>query len=195
MRVIYRSTCVTILCVLALSALAAQPPRTVEMKNGKPVYDVCTLVLLPGSLNELYTTSDAILDVQVVSMEGRIVVGRFPRTFYTATVLRARKGGPKEGQTVVFSQAAGEVELADKVLRNTDMHTLSVGERYIVFLRRHDPYGGYILTGDRAGAFKVSNGHIVPQGEGAVADEQRNLTERQFGDEIDLIARRANTNR
>jgi len=161
------------------------------MKNGKPVYDVCAFVLLPGSLSEMYTTSDAILDVQIVSMEGRIVVGRFPRTFYTATVRRALKTGPKEGQTVVFSQAAGEVELADKILRNSDLHTLSVGERYIVFLRRHDPYGGYILTGDRAGAFKVSNGRIVPQGEGNIAEEQQNLTERQFSDEIELIARRA----
>jgi len=120
------------------------------------------------------------------------VVGRFPRTFYTATVLRALKGGPKHGQTVVFSHAAGEVELADKILRNSEPRTLSAGERYIVFLRRHNPYGGFILTGDRAGAFKLSNGHIVPQGEGTVADEQRNLTERQFDDEIEMIAHRAN---
>jgi hypothetical protein len=191
MKRTHKSICGAILVLWAATAIAAAPNKAVEMKNGKPVYDVCALILRPASLNELYETSETIVDVRVVSSEAKVVVGRFPRTFYTATVLRAFKGDLKPGQSVIFSQAAGEVELPDRILRNGDSHTLSVGEHYIVFLRLHEPYGGYVLTGDRAGAFKVINGHIEPQGDGVVADQQRNLTERQFGDEIEMISHRA----
>src|SRR4029079_8206926 len=190
-----KSVCTAMLALWTMTAIAAAAEKPLEMKNGKPVYDVEALILRPATLNELYETSDAIVDVQVASSEGKLVVGRFPRTFYTATVLRAFKGNLKTGQSVAFSQAAGEVELPDKVLRNRDSHLLSVGDRYIVFLRRHDPYGGYILTGDRAGAFRVIHGRIEPQGDGALAEQQRNLTERQFGDEIEMIARRGKPKR
>jgi len=190
MRTMCRSVCVAVLFFWTLTAVAAERPKP-EMKNGKPVYDVCSFIVYPGTLDKMYEQSDAIADVRIVSSEGKAVAGLHPRTFYTATVLHAFKSGLKDGQTVVFSQAAGEVELADRILRSNDLHTLSVGERYIVFLRRHDPYGGYILTGEREGAFKVSDGRIDPQGDGSVASEQRNLTKRQFDDEIERVARHA----
>lgn len=192
MNVLYRSIGVAFLLVLTSAAVAAERPQR-EMKNGKPVYDVCSFVY-PGTLSKMYDASDAIVDVRVLSSEGKAVAGS-PRTYYTATVLRALKSGLEKGQTIVFSQAAGEVELADKILRANELRTLSAGERYVVFLRRDEPYGGYILTGEREGAFRVNNGRIDPQGEGSVAAEQRNLTERQLNDEIDRVARHATPKR
>jgi hypothetical protein len=189
MKVLCRSICVAVLLLLTSAVVAAERPKR-EMKNGKPVYDVCLFNLYPGTLSKMYDASDAVVDLRIISSEAKAVAG-LPRTYYTATVLRALKSGLTKGQTIVFSHAAGEVELPDKILRANDLHTLSVGERYVVFLRRHEPYGGYILTGEREGAFRVSNGRIDPQGEGSVAADQRNVTERQFDDEIDRVARHA----
>lgn len=193
MNELYRSIGVVILFLLSSLAIAGGPPKGWKQptKNGKPVYEVESFPVVPGTLAEMYDTSDAIADVRILRSEGKLVVGDRPRTFYTASILRALKGELKPSQTVVFSQAAGEVELPDRIIQASDPHTLSVGERYIVFIRYHEPYGGYILTGGRETAFKVSHGHIEPQGYGTVASEQQNMTERQFADEIEMIARRA----
>jgi hypothetical protein len=185
----YRILCAA-LCFLSVSIVLAAEQSPRETKNGKPVYDVCTLTIAPSSLTEMYDESDAILDVRIVSSQARLVLGPFPRTFYTATVLRSFKGSFKEGDSVVFSHAAGDVELPDQILR-ANRETLSIGDRDIVFLDRRERYGGYILTRESEGAFKVSGGRIEPLGAGHVAAEQQHLTERQFIEEIAMAARRA----
>lgn len=184
------SAAILMLSAVTVSAGEAKRPAP-EMKNGKPVYEVCSFIVAPGTLREMYDRSDAVMDVRIIASTGKVVAGQRPRTFYTANVLHVFKGESNQTPPVVFSQAAGEVELPDKILRSNDTHTLTVGERYVVFLRRHEPYGGYILTGEREGAFKILNGRIEPQGTLAVAHEQRELTERQFNDELDMLARRA----
>jgi len=184
------SAVVFLLVTFTASAGPAKRPAP-EMKNGKPVYEVCSFIVAPGTLRAMYDASDAVLDVRITESTGKVVTGQRPRTFYTASVLRVMKGESNNALPVVFSQAAGEVELADRILRSNDTHTLAVGERYVVFLRRHEPYGGYILTGEREGAFRILNGRIEPQGALAVAHEQRDLTERQFNDELEMLARRA----
>lgn len=196
MNAVRGTICVAML-LLATSTFAAKPPdpSTLPHKNGKPVYEVESLPLVPGTLAELYDESDVIADVRIDSSEGKLVLDRLPRTFYTATVLRTLKGEIKPRDTIVFSQAAGEVELADRIVQSNDLHTLPVSERYLVFVRQHAPYGGYILTFGRAGAFMVKQDRIEPQGLGSVADEQRNLTVRQLYDEIERIARRARPKR
>jgi hypothetical protein len=175
------------------AVVGAKPPDPSKLprKNGKPIYMVETLPVVPGTLAGMYDVAEAIVDVRINSSAGKLVPGDRPHTLYTATVLRAFKGELKPRQTLVFSQAAGEVELPDRIVQASDPRTLSVGGRYIVFIRYHAPYESYILIGGRETAFKVSNGRIEPGGEGNVAAEQQNLTERQFTDELEMIARRA----
>jgi len=150
------------------------------------------LPLVPGTIEELYNSSAEVLEVTVVSSKVA-GVGQPPRvrTFYTAIVNRPIKSNLKEGQTVVFTQAAGELELADKIIRAADPRTLPLGDRYIVFLRHNDSFGGRMLSGERDGAFKVRGGHVEPQGSSRLAVEHQNLSERRFNDEIDRVARRA----
>jgi len=80
------------------------------------------------------------------------------------------------------------LELADRVLRGGNGDPLPAGERYILFLSRSEPAGTWALQGQRAGAFRLREGRVQPQGFGAVADEQRNLRERQFSDELERLA-------
>jgi hypothetical protein len=91
----------------------------------------------------------------------------------------------------VFSQSAGQLELPDKVIRVAGVEPLPAGDRYVVFLRRHETVGPWILAGERDGAFKLNDGRVQPQGFGVVAQEQSNVTERQFDDELERVARRA----
>src|SRR6185436_2350198 len=130
------------------------------------------LPLVPGTIEELYNSSAEVLEVTVVSSKVA-GVGQPPRvrTFYTAIVNRPIKSNLKEGQTVVFTQAAGELELADKIIRAADPRTLPLGDRYIVFLRHNDSFGGRMLSGERDGAFKVRGGHVEPQGSSRLAVE------------------------
>lgn len=140
----------------------------------------------------MYTTADEVFDVQILSSVVKPVGDPshpYVRTFYTARILNSRKGS-KPSQ-VVFTQAAGELELADHIIRSSGM-PLTVGHRYVVFLRRNEKFGGRMLVGERSGAFKINKGRVEPQGFGKVAEEQRNLTEKSFGDELDRLSRRHN---
>jgi len=139
----------------------------------------------------MYSTADEVLEVEILSSTARAVGDPnkpFVRTFYTADVLRCRKGSQRK--QVVFTQSAGDVEFPDHILHASG-EPLKAGERYVVFLRLNELFGGRILVGERSGAFMIRNGRIEPQGFGKLADEQRNLTERSFGDELERLSKRS----
>src|SRR5256885_16690509 len=93
MPVIYRFSSIAWILVSAVTAAAGQAKHPApEMKNGKPVYDVCSFIVAPGTLSGMYEASDAVFEVRVDASEGKAVVGNRPRTFYTANVLRVLKG-------------------------------------------------------------------------------------------------------
>jgi hypothetical protein len=166
-----------------LSAAPAAPPR-------KQIVNQEVFAVVPGTLEELFTTADEVLDVKIVSSVVKAVgdtKNPFVRTFYTARVLNARKG--LAGRQVVFTQAAGELELGDHIIRSEGV-PLTVGSRYVVFLRRNENFGGRMLVGERSGAFKLDAGRVQPQGFGKLAEEQRNLRETSFTDELNRLARR-----
>ena len=130
--------------------------------------------VVPETLEEMFTASDEVVDVEILSSVVRGVgdpSNPYVRTFYTAKALRSLKGSVK-GQ-VVFTQAAGELEFPDHILRAAD-EPLNVGRRYVVFLRRNDRFGGRMLVGERSGAFKINGDRIEPQGFGKLAEPQRN---------------------
>jgi hypothetical protein len=170
---------------------ASSPANASAPPSSKRVVYCEVFPVVPGTLEEMFEASDEVIEVQILSSVAKSVGdpgNPHVRTFYTAKVLRIRKGTP-HGQ-VVFTQAVGEVEFPDHILR-TEGEALTTGQRYVVFLRRDDYFGGRMLVGERDGAFKIRNGHIEPQGFGKLADEQRNLTERSFGDELDRLSKRS----
>ena len=172
----------------------AQTPETI---NIKPVYEVEVMRVVETTLSRMWDAADAVVDVQI---ENSVVKGisspsvggrlRTPliRTFHTSKVLRIIKGDFK-GSTIVFSLAAGQVELPDKIIRIADSEALMAGARYIVFLQRDESSGTWTLVGEQDGAFKLEKGRLKPQGRGIVANEHSNITERQFRDELDRVAR------
>jgi len=183
-----QATGAVILFSFAASVLAAGSSAASQ----KPVVTQEVFVVVPGTLDEMFRASDEVIDVQILSSTVRGVgnpTNPYVTTFYTAKILRSRKGTTSHGQ-VVFTQAAGELEVGDHILR-ANGEPLKIGERYIVFLRLNEAFGGRILVGGRSGAFKIKNGHIDPQGFGKLAEEQRNLTERAFADELDRLSRRS----
>jgi hypothetical protein len=169
----------------AISTAAPAGPR-------KPIVSQEVFAVVPGNLEEMYAEADEVLDVQIVSSSvkgvGDDVKNPYVRTFYVARVLQKRKGSPK-GE-VIFTQAAGDLEFPDRILR-ANGEPLKVGERYVVFLRLNARFGGRMLVGERSGAFRVTNGRVEPQGFGKIAEEQRNLSERSFVDELERISRRS----
>jgi hypothetical protein len=170
---------------------ASSPANASAPPSSKPVVHSDVFPVVPGTLEEMFEASDEVIEVQILSSVAKSVGdpnNPHVRTFYTAKVLHSRKG-TAHGQ-VVFTQAVGEVEFPDHILRS-DGEALTTGNRYVVFLRRNDQFGGRMLLGERSGAFKIRNGRIEPQGFGKVADEQRNLTERSFGDELDRLSKRS----
>lgn len=174
--------------ILATASFALTPAPPAQ---SKPVIAQEVLPVVPGTLDEMYSESDEVLEVEILSSVARAVGDPnkpFVRTFYTANVLRSRKGAQRK--QVVFTQSAGEVEFPDHILRASG-EPLKAGERYVVFLRLNDRFGGRMLVGERSGAFKIRNGRIDPQGIGEVAEEQRNVTERSFGDELDRFSKRS----
>jgi hypothetical protein len=178
---------VTIFMLVTSSILAVQASPA----KPKPVLSHEIFPVVPETLEEMYASSDEVVDVEILSSVARVVgepANPYVRTFYTAKVRHSRKGLPKE--RLVFSQSAGEIEFPDHILRASS-EPLQIGQRYIVFLRRNELFGGRILVGERSGAFKIRNGRIEPQGFGKVADEQRHLTERMFGDELDRLSKRS----
>jgi hypothetical protein len=183
-----RHALVTLAVLIFTTSSFATSPAAPE--HSKPVITQELFPVIPGTLDEMFATSDEVLEVEILTSVARAVGDsnkQFARTFYTAKVLRTRKGATR-GQ-VVFTQSGGDVEFPDHVLHASG-EPLKVGDRYVVFLRLNERFGGRMLVGDRSGAFKIANGRIEPQGLGKVADEQRNLTERSFGDELDRLSKR-----
>lgn len=197
MKSFWRSS-LTCIALLGSTAFAQSPP--LPTVNGKPVYDINVTPIVESSLARMWDSADAVLDVQiersaVKGIDRPAVYGRqqppFVRTFHTSRVLRVLKGDVKKGSTVVFSQSAGQLELPDKIVRIAGAEPLAAGDRYVVFLRRHEVFGPWILAGERDGAFRLRGGRVESQGLSSVAREQNNLSERQFSDEMDRIARRS----
>ena len=156
--------------------------------------------VVESSLARMWDAADAVVEVEIESsavkgIDRPALYGRpqlpFVRTFHTSRVLRVLKGDVKKGATLVFSQSAGQLELPDKFVRVAGFEPLAAGGRYVVFLRKQKTFGPWILAGERDGAFRLREGRVQPQGMGAVAREQSNVTERQFGDELDRVARRS----
>ena len=182
---------------LAFVPAAYSQAQTDETINNKPVYEVDVMPVVESTLSRMWDPADAVIDVQiessVVKSISRPGLGGRPqtphiRTFHTSKVLRIIKGDFKDS-TIVFSQSAGQLELPDRIIRIADSEPLAAGARYVVFLRRHDSSGPWTLVGERDGAFKLEKGRLKPQGLGVVAKEQSNITERQFSDELDRVAR------
>jgi hypothetical protein len=156
----------------------------------KPIHVQETFPVVPQTFEELFTTADDVVDVEIVSSTVRAVgapANPFVRTFYTARILRHYKGSP-EG-LIVFTQAAGEIEYPDYILRAPD-EPLKIGGRYVVFLRRNEVFGGRMLVGERSGAFEIRKGRIEPQGSGPFAEQQGKLSESSFTDELERLSRR-----
>jgi hypothetical protein len=190
-------TVVFVVISLAFAPTAYCQAHTPETINNKPVYEVEVLPVVETTLSRMWDAADAVVDVQIENSVVKSIsspgVGGRPRTplirtFHTSKVLRIIKGDFK-GSTIVFSQFAGQLELPDKIIRIADSEPLAAGARYVVFLRRHESLGPWILVGERDGAFKLEKGRLKPQGHGIVAEEHSNITERQFRDELDRVAR------
>jgi hypothetical protein len=182
----------TITPLLASGGTSPATPSGGAAVSRKPIVMQEVFAVVPANLEEMYSEADEVLDVQILSSSVKGVgddrKNPYVRTFYVARVLQKRKGS--SNRQVVFTQAAGDLELPDQILRANGV-PLKVGERYVVFLRRNEKFGGRMLVGERSGAFRVANGRIEPQGFGKIAEEQRNLTERSFADKLDRISRRA----
>jgi hypothetical protein len=188
---------------LLTAAIAAIPgysgqgkPHSVGTRNGKPIYLQETMVIVVSSFEDLYRSADDIVQIHVNRSEVK-GVGNAPhvRTFYTATVARTLKGNARKGSEITFSQFTGELELTDKIIRAAGQPPLETAERYIVFLKHSGPeWGGHILVGDVQGAYGIRHGRVEPQGTDSVSLEQRNVTENNFIDEIDRVARRVKPN-
>jgi len=179
----------------AVAATASAAPAVSKSAPGvsrKRIVTQDVFAVVPANLEEMYSEADEVLDVQILSSSVKGVGGDLAnpivRTFYVGRVIQKRKGNPPH--QVVFTQSAGDLEFPDHILRANGV-PLKVGERYIVFLRLNARFGGRMLVGEENGAFRVVNGRIQPQGFGKIAEEQRNLTERSFADELDRISRRA----
>jgi len=190
-------TVVFVVISLAFPRAAHSQAHTPESINNKPVYEAEVMRVVESTLSRMWDAADAVIDVQiensvVKSISSPSVGGRLQtpliRTFHTAKVLRIIKGDVK-GSTIVFSLAAGQVELPDKIIRIADSEALVPGARYIVFLQRDESSGTWTLVGEQDGAFKLEKGRLKPQGRGIVANEHSNITERQFRDELDRVAR------
>jgi hypothetical protein len=185
---------VVFLAVLPAAYAQAHTPAAI---NDKPVYEVDVMPVVESTLSRMWDVADAVVDVQIESSVVKSISRpdsggrpRIPhiRTFHTSKVLRVIKGDFR-ASTIVFSQSAGQLELSDKIIRIADSEPLAAGARYVVFLRRNENSGPWTLVGERDGAFKLENGRLKPQGFGIVAKEQSNITERQFRDELDRVAR------
>ena len=157
----------------------------------KPIVDQEVLPVVPDSFTDLWDTSDLVARVRIESSHVR-GVGKAPLvvTEHHATVLRVFKGVAERGQALSFAQSAGDLELPDRIIHVTGAGPLAEHFEYVVFLREWPAAGAYILTGDRAGAFRIVHGVVQPQGGGAVAEEHRNLAERRFLDELEQAASR-----
>jgi hypothetical protein len=182
---------------LAFAPTTHSQAHTLETTNNKPVYEVEVMPVVESTLSRMWDAADAVIDVQiensvVKSISSPSVGGRLRtpliRTFHTSKVLGIIKGDFK-GSTIVFSQSAGQLELPDKIIRIADSEPLVAGARYVVFLQRHESSGPWTLVGEQDGAFKLEKGRLKPQGRGIVAKEHSNITERQFSDELDRVAR------
>jgi hypothetical protein len=165
----------------------AHPPRI----NGKPVFHQEVMPLVEKSLAAMWDFAHAVVEVQIESSEVK-GVGRGPivTTSHMSRVLRTFKGDMKAGTTIVFTELAGRLELPDRILIGATEEPIASGDRYIVFLVRSTIPGEWALSGQHEGAFKLHKGHIQPQGTDVVAQEQRDVTERQFSDELGRLARR-----
>jgi len=190
-------TVVFIVISLAFMPVAYCQAHTPETINNKPVYEVEVMPVVETTLSRMWDAADAVVDVQIENSVVKSIsspgIGGRPRTplirtFHTSKVLRIIKGDFK-GSTIVFSQFAGQLELPDKILRIADSEPLAAGARYVVFLRRSESSGPWTLVGEQDGAFKLEKGRLKPQGRGIVAEEHSNITERQFRDELDRVAR------
>jgi hypothetical protein len=180
---------VLILLGCSLAHAQAHPPRI----NGKPVYHQEVLPVVESTLARMWDATEIVVEVKIERSDVKAVGGsRTPRvsTYHTARVIHSLKGNMKAGTDIVFTELAGQLELADRILIGANGEPLPVGERYIVFLARNDVLDTWALRGQRAGAFKLHEGRVQPQGFGAVAEEQRGVTERQFSDELERLSRR-----
>jgi hypothetical protein len=188
-----------VLASLVAPGVLAQP-RVRPTINNKPVYDIEVMPVVETSLTRMWESADVVAEVLIESsvvkgidvpdISGRPQLPQV-RTFHTSRVLRVLAGDVAKGSRIVVMQIAGQLELADKVLRIEGFAPLAAGDRYVVFLRRLESRGVWTLVGDREGAFKLKDGRVQPQGRGVVALEQSNVTERDFQDELDRVARRA----
>lgn len=180
----------TALTLFLLIAFPVQGNPAADSAN-KPVHVQDVLPIVPDTLRELFTSADDVLEVEILSSDVR-AVGRpdnpYVRMFYTAKVVRIRKGSSPV--QVVFTQSAGELEFPDYILRASG-EPLKSGERYVVFLRRNEAFGGRMLVGERNGVFKIVRGRIEPQGFGKIAEEQRSVSEKSFGAELDRFSPRS----
>jgi len=169
---------------LSSSAQQSQPPTV----NGKPLYEQDVLPVVESSLGQMWDSADVVVELSIISNETRgFGPTPFVNTVHTSRALRVLKGSLKSGSSIVFAEAAGQLELPDKIIRAGDHEALAAGNRYVVFLRWWKPFD--LWTGDRFHAFKLNDGHVEPQGYGSVADAHRDLSEGRFFNELDRIAR------
>jgi hypothetical protein len=189
------------LIVLFLLGIGSAASAQLKESSRKPVYETEILPVVESSIQRMWESADAVAEVRIDASTAKAIArpafhGReqLPsiHTLHTSRVLRVLKGNLKPGSTLSFSQQAGEVELADRLIRVGGPPPLAAQQRYVVFLRRQPPSAGeeWGLLGERDGAFKLHDGSVDPQGFGRVAKEHVNLRESAFNDELQRVAER-----
>jgi len=155
----------------------------------KPIVVENPLIAPPESMENMWSRSDAVLRVRIVSSNPK-TVGRDPMHVYTeatAEVLKVFKGRSIVGSVVKFLQVAGEAETPTQIIRVEGATPLPKDHEYVVFLTNSPSAGGLFLSHDVDGAFEIHDGVVIPRGRSAVAQQHQNLSERRFVDELERL--------
>ena len=155
----------------------------------KPIVVENPLIAPPESMENMWSRSDAVLRVRIVSSNPK-TVGRDPMHVYTeatAEVLKVFKGRSIVGSVVKFLQVAGEAETPTQIIRVEGATPLPKDHEYVVFLTNSPSAGGLFLSHDVDGAFEIHDGVVIPHGRSAVAQQHQNLSERRFVDELERL--------
>lgn len=182
------------LAAISLLVITAATPL-VSADAAKPVIVEHPFVIPPESLEMMWTESDAVVRVRILSNRVQ-AIGTDPVHAYTeatADILKVYKGKHAPHTTIKFLQSAGEVETPTRIIRVEEATPLDTDREYVVFLTNSAAAGGMFLSHDLDGAFEIHDGVVIPRGRSNVAQEHRGLSERRFVDELDRLRDRGAT--
>jgi len=161
--------------------------------ESKPVVRQYQTIPAASDLRQLWHEAGIIALVRITESSVGGIPPSNPRflpivyTEHTAEVLEVFKGNADKRAALRFHQAAGSLELPDKIVQVPGREPLEIGGTYFVFLTAIPD--GFALASDLEGAFRTDKGVLIPQGFGPLAVQHRNMPERQFIRELSYIAR------